>query len=432
MLTGPSSLPRKNTSLLIYLTAFLFQLPLHPSNRLTVESISVMFGPSMLGPRFPIDNMQNTQERTIKRSQEGLKWLLDNWDDSLSQDLLDEEYDCLAHPILDNEAWVGDRSDGEAEEIGDKPSAFSAQNSGQIQYPSQRSGILHEPAKTPAMSMMASPMLPNYSQDTSSSTGSPLPDGWGSAISSELISSQEDQAMRQKVLQQHHARKSSFNLDPDLASTSRTESNPQSSSHTVNVSGNLRNTFVDGRNVEMAFKPMDSFRDPVTPSQVEAEPSSERRDTANHMSDGPDTSAGSVLSSRSSELPRPEGTSVESHSNLSDSTHMPGNLPLYSPASDSVNLYAAPVHPSLEAISPAALPTDTDPRAGSTRNPYKVERALPIAPAPQSPGPAVTARTSSEILDYKPQTSSTGAFGRDSSLHSRENSSLGSVSDLYV
>lgn len=159
-------------SLLIYLTAFLFQLPLNPSNKLTIESISVIFGPAILAPR------DRANERP---AQDGLRWLLSNWDDSLSQDLLDEEYDPLESPV--------------------------------IQYSPQKVAVMQ--VNSPAFSMAASPMVAGQPSDpghSSASDRSPIPEGWG-----EAISPMEDDAILQQQQLNSKARKSSFNLDPDIS-----------------------------------------------------------------------------------------------------------------------------------------------------------------------------------------------------------------------
>lgn len=159
-------------SLLIYLTAFLFQLPLNPSNKLTIESISVIFGPAILAPRDSAND---------RPAQDGLRWLLSNWDDSLSQDLLDEEYDPLESPV--------------------------------IQYSPQKMAVVQ--VNSPAFSMAASPMVadqPSEPGHSSASDRSPIPEGWG-----EAISPMEDDAILQQQQLNSRARKSSFNLDPDIS-----------------------------------------------------------------------------------------------------------------------------------------------------------------------------------------------------------------------
>lgn len=76
----------------IYMVAFLYQLTLHPLTALDTSVVACLFAPSMLGSCRGMDG----------QAEAGLAWLLTNWDDSLSQDLLDEDYNCLndVHPDL--------------------------------------------------------------------------------------------------------------------------------------------------------------------------------------------------------------------------------------------------------------------------------------------------------------------------------------------
>lgn len=111
-------------SLLIYLIAFLYQVSLRPANRLTTESISVIFGPSLLGTSKADTNVTNGVNSS-KASAEGLRWLLDNWEDSLSQDLLDEDYDCFASPYVGQTAWSTPNLLGEMQ-----PNPFSRSKDG--------------------------------------------------------------------------------------------------------------------------------------------------------------------------------------------------------------------------------------------------------------------------------------------------------------
>lgn len=77
--------------------------------------------------------------------------------------------------------------------------------------------MVEEP-ESPVTSLKALPMSSNLSHISATSNSS-IPDGWGRAISPEAepsLTALEDHAARQRVLQMHHARKSSFNLDPSL------------------------------------------------------------------------------------------------------------------------------------------------------------------------------------------------------------------------
>ena len=416
------SLPRKNTSLLIYLTAFLFQLPLHPSNRLTIESISVIFGPSMLAPRFPADNMQHTQERTIKRSQEGLKWLLDNWDDSLSQDLLDEEYDCLANPASDREAWMGEDSDGKTQHDNDKV-ASSEEASAKIQY-SQKVPVFQESSNSPAVSMMASPMQPNFSQETSSSSGSLVPEGWGSAISPEVISAQEDHATRQRVLQSN-ARKSSFNIDPVLSAPNRNDLGISSTSYKSSVSDDLRSTFVDGRNVEMIFKPANGIERQEEPFQTGSRVS-EKQGTASQDISSPNTRSLRTIKSGQSMKSITQDSSIHDSPPLrEESIHMPGDLPLYSPAAPPETY-----NPMLSQSTPGQFPTSVSPTnfrssTEAVRSLPKVDRALPQVPgSPSRDSP--TNYSPSQFVDGRAYRSSGNVPIRDRPSHSRDESGYSS------
>lgn len=205
-------------SLLIYLTAFLFQLPLHASNRLTVDSIAVIFGPAILAPRSGLGSSTpvSSQDSNTKRSQEGLKWLLDNWDDSLSQDLLDEEYNPLASPELTGAAWSTDQGDIEAESREPSPEQPKMQS-----LPAN-TAILQQ-AQSPAFSMAATPMMHSLTQQTTqtdftAATQSPVPEGWG-----EAISPSEDAANLQRQMMSSKPRKSSHDIDPAFPSPSRSE-----------------------------------------------------------------------------------------------------------------------------------------------------------------------------------------------------------------
>lgn len=204
-------------SLLIYLTAFLFQLPLHASNRLTIDSIAVIFGPAILAPRtsLAVSASINNQDSNTKRSQEGLKWLLDNWDDSLSQDLLDEEYNPLVAPDFETQGW-SDSQTGEEDEARNGSS-----DEAKLQYMPSKTAELQ--TNSPAFSMVASPMVHSQTQQTAQTMESdfdrsPVPEGWG-----EAISPSEDAANLQRQMLLNKPRKSSFDIDPGFSSPTRSE-----------------------------------------------------------------------------------------------------------------------------------------------------------------------------------------------------------------
>lgn len=95
-------LPPAHFSLLIYLLAFLGQLPLFPDNRLNVESISIIFGPAIcaargkgisgLGPSTSgqrgVEHDPDSISMLVNQSQATLGWLLRNWS-AISEKVLD-------------------------------------------------------------------------------------------------------------------------------------------------------------------------------------------------------------------------------------------------------------------------------------------------------------------------------------------------------
>jgi len=120
-------LPPLHFSLLVYLLAFLGQLPLFPDNRLNVESISIIFGPAICaargkgisglgmgstaggkGPQDP-DEISNL----VNQSQSTLAWLLRNWA-AISEKVLE--------PALDEDGVIGE---GEAKAIPVDPRLLS-------------------------------------------------------------------------------------------------------------------------------------------------------------------------------------------------------------------------------------------------------------------------------------------------------------------
>ncbi|KAK4050465.1 Type II inositol 1,4,5-trisphosphate 5-phosphatase [Microbotryomycetes sp. JL201] len=112
-------LPTPNFSLLVYLTAFLSQMPLFPENRLTLESVSAIFGPAVMSPRpgpstanklqkfvsngMHISGPTDTYEMSgsnAKKAQDGLLWLLNNWS-SVADGLLEPDFDVDVDAVLD-------------------------------------------------------------------------------------------------------------------------------------------------------------------------------------------------------------------------------------------------------------------------------------------------------------------------------------------
>lgn len=86
-------LPTKAFSLLVYVTAFLSQAPLFPDNKLTLESVSSLLGPALLGAR-PVGGDD-------EKAGQGLLWLLKNWNevtDGLLEDRFDVDVEKLRSP----------------------------------------------------------------------------------------------------------------------------------------------------------------------------------------------------------------------------------------------------------------------------------------------------------------------------------------------
>ncbi|BGP12482.1 Type II inositol 1,4,5-trisphosphate 5-phosphatase [Rhodosporidiobolus nylandii] len=113
-------LPTPNFSLLVYLVAFLSQMPLFPENRLTLVAVSGMFGSSIMAPRpkmeqskpgkgemvitGPTESFEAIGE-TIKKGQEALLWLLKHWC-AVADGLLEPEFDIDPSTVVEkhNEA----------------------------------------------------------------------------------------------------------------------------------------------------------------------------------------------------------------------------------------------------------------------------------------------------------------------------------------
>ncbi|GAA5828222.1 hypothetical protein JCM11251_002642 [Rhodosporidiobolus azoricus] len=102
-------LPTANFSLLVYLVAFLSQMPLFPQNQLPLEEVSGIFGSSIMAPRpkeqkkpakgemvisGPTDSLyaMNAMGETIKKGRDALLWLLNNWS-SVADGLLESDFD---------------------------------------------------------------------------------------------------------------------------------------------------------------------------------------------------------------------------------------------------------------------------------------------------------------------------------------------------
>lgn len=110
-------LPSRSFSLLVYVTAFLSQVPLFPGNKLTLESVSAVLGPALLAPRdvglpglgvgamstvggsvaggSQVKDSKSQEDLRFeagKRASEGLLWLLRNWNE-VTDGLLEERFD---------------------------------------------------------------------------------------------------------------------------------------------------------------------------------------------------------------------------------------------------------------------------------------------------------------------------------------------------
>ncbi|KDE06906.1 hypothetical protein MVLG_02794 [Microbotryum lychnidis-dioicae p1A1 Lamole] len=111
-------LPTPNFSLLVYMVAFLSQIPLFPENRLSRESVSHIVGAMLMSPRDPSPQSQSRGSKLLahitgptdtiyssangKRAEEALLWLLKHW--SLVADgLLEPEFDVDVDAVLDRD-----------------------------------------------------------------------------------------------------------------------------------------------------------------------------------------------------------------------------------------------------------------------------------------------------------------------------------------
>ncbi|GAA6035932.1 hypothetical protein JCM8097_005172 [Rhodosporidiobolus ruineniae] len=107
-------LPTPNFSLLVYLIAFLSQMPLFPENQLSLEAVSGIFGSSVMAPRpemekkptkgamvitGPTESFEAIGE-VIKKGQEALLWLLNHWS-SVADGLLEPDFDIDPSTVLD-------------------------------------------------------------------------------------------------------------------------------------------------------------------------------------------------------------------------------------------------------------------------------------------------------------------------------------------
>ncbi|KAM0748145.1 hypothetical protein T439DRAFT_75248 [Meredithblackwellia eburnea MCA 4105] len=106
-------LPMPNFSLLVYLVAFLSQIPLFPENALSLEATSVIFGPSIMSPRVLsaaaklqkfVSGTSPSETHdivgvTAKKAQDGLFWLLLNWS-AVADGLLEPDFEIDTDEIM--------------------------------------------------------------------------------------------------------------------------------------------------------------------------------------------------------------------------------------------------------------------------------------------------------------------------------------------
>ncbi|KAJ8297144.1 Rho GTPase-activating protein 30 [Rhodotorula toruloides] len=108
-------LPTPNFSLLVYLVAFLSQMPLFPENKLSLATVSGIFGAMIMAPRpapqkkpakgemvisGPGESVESAGA-TAKKGEVALRWLLEHWS-SVADGLLDADFDIDPATIVDN------------------------------------------------------------------------------------------------------------------------------------------------------------------------------------------------------------------------------------------------------------------------------------------------------------------------------------------
>ncbi|GAA5907549.1 hypothetical protein JCM6882_004402 [Rhodosporidiobolus microsporus] len=107
-------LPTANFSLLVYLVAFLSQMPLFRQNKLSLEEVSGIFGSSIMAPRPKLDKKPTKGEmtitgptdsflamaETITKGKDGLLWLLNHWS-SVADGLLEADFDIDPSTVMD-------------------------------------------------------------------------------------------------------------------------------------------------------------------------------------------------------------------------------------------------------------------------------------------------------------------------------------------
>ncbi|BGP21407.1 rho GTPase-activating protein [Rhodotorula toruloides] len=110
-------LPTPNFSLLVYLVAFLSQMPLFPENKLSLATVSGIFGAMIMAPRPTPQKKPAKGEMVIsgpgesvdsagataKKGEAALRWLLEHWS-SVADGLLDADFDIDPATIVDTNA----------------------------------------------------------------------------------------------------------------------------------------------------------------------------------------------------------------------------------------------------------------------------------------------------------------------------------------
>ncbi|GAA5845569.1 hypothetical protein JCM3766R1_000785 [Sporobolomyces carnicolor] len=115
-------LPAANFSLLVYLVAFLSQIPLFPSNPLSLTTVSVLFGTSIMSPRKNRNSDASSSSSPTKKSRgqmiitgptdlvddqdgkkanQALEWLLTNWS-AVADGLLEPDFDVEVEAVVDS------------------------------------------------------------------------------------------------------------------------------------------------------------------------------------------------------------------------------------------------------------------------------------------------------------------------------------------
>ncbi|KAK4699575.1 hypothetical protein P7C70_g6685, partial [Phenoliferia sp. Uapishka_3] len=116
-------LPSSSFSLLVYISAFLSQVPLFPENAIPLESVSILFGASTMAARglstaanlkklalsIGGPNEHDSVAVTTKKAQEGLLWLLLNWN-AVADGLLEPDFDVDTDEVMDRVVVVRQRT----------------------------------------------------------------------------------------------------------------------------------------------------------------------------------------------------------------------------------------------------------------------------------------------------------------------------------